>query len=256
MSSDEHEEPMSEDDREELEQTRREMLEDEERAPSQKRTIPSIKFSDVKSCYEKGEWGTISDEMRTLYVRLLRRCANSATFASVETQETARSILSALGLPLESERAQKLKNSEPLPPVVAGWVAKSRRKLVDRQKKLMLERLNKLLAEGITTITEPGPYQEQAIAELIESGEVVLIRDSDVQLRTGAMPQGETKRRKRRVVMIGLPFNEAKYREELKGPKPKLPKQTAKGISYPPDPTVWPDAPPPAPPAEDEDDLI
>lgn len=249
----------TDEDQDELDQLRSGV--DENSAPRQtidRRRGVSVRAYDALMCYKKGEWNNISDEMRKRYVMILRRSACKGTFASKETREQATATLNALGIPLESEKKQRAANKEPLTEKELANIAKSRRKLVDRQKRLILERLNLLHAGGMTTVPEPGPYQRQAIEELVEAGEVVLIREDDVQLLRGAKPRDGSPRRKRHIVMLGLPYDEARYRKDATERRSAVfTRDTGTAVSLPkPPPETEPEPVMPAPPAEDEDDLI
>lgn len=221
-----------------------EQYEEEHELVPRRNRKPHVKFFDAYICYQKGEWGMIPEELRKQYVMILRRSAAENTFSTSATRDNARAILSALGIPLESEKTQKARAREiagPLPPEVNEWVERSRRKLVDRQKRLMVEKIEKSVYTGFVSVLTPGPYQEQAIKELVEEGKATLLADEMVQIEKGRPPVDGSGRRKRRVVRIGAPLA-ADVAPAVPGPL------LAEPAPVPP--------PEPPAPAGEEDDLI
>lgn len=249
---------MTEEDRLICEQEKQEMIDAEERERAiSRKPYSHLKFGDAVLCYQNGEWESIPEKMRRHYIMLLRRSANPNTFSVKETRELAASILSALAIPLEGEKKQKkLARSGEMPAVVNEWLEKSRRKLVDRQKRLILERFRSIQAGGMITVANPGPYQEQAIDEMVKAGDVVFIRDDTVKHTKGALPRDGSPRRSKRVVFLGLPFDREASLALAREPAPAARRRDGgSAVSYPPTaPSARPE--PATPPVDQDEDLI
>ena len=56
-------------------------------------------------------------------------------------------------------------------------------------------------------MVDPGPYQLQAIDELVAEGRVVLIDDETLPITRGRPPYDGSPRRSKRVMRLGLPMD-------------------------------------------------
>lgn len=196
---------------EELAWTKATMLAEEEaKARPAKKVVPHVKFFDAYMCFQRGEWEGISEELRRRYVMILRRAANARTFSTDEVRKNALAVLEALGLPAESEKNQKAARKEPLTEKEKENIARSRRKLVDRQKRIIVEKIERNeMTTQMHCLVDPGPYQEQAVAELVREDKILIILDEMIQIERGRPPYDGSPRRSKRVVRLGFPMNHA-----------------------------------------------
>lgn len=169
-----------------------------------KKHYPRVKFYDAYMCWKNGEWEFLNEEQRRHYVMILRRSAGVGSFSNDETKRLAKETLEAMGLPLESEKDQRAKRGKQvLSEQQLANLEKSRRKLVDRQKRLLAQKLAAAVDTRMAVVVEPGPYQQQAIDELVAEGGAVLVADDMVPITVGRVPADGSPRRSRRVVRVG-----------------------------------------------------
>lgn len=212
----------TDEDQEELEETKRQMKEEEEarKTRKSKRVVQHVKFFDAFMCFQRGQWNDIDDDLRRRYIMILRRAANANTFSTDEVRKNALAVLEAVNVPAVSEKRLRALRKQPLTEKEKENVAKSRRKLVDRQKRLLVEKIKANELTQMAAIVDPGPYQIQAFEELSREGKIVVIEDEEIPITKGRAPYDGSPRRNRRVVRLGLPLDTNAPVEPAQAPQP------------------------------------